>query len=306
MNSGRVSCEEFRGSVEALAAGALEKGESDRLLAHKDACDACRFEFEGAERLVVSLASLPSFSPRPHVVENLERVIEAERDRSAHPSLLTALRKSPIRRHGAALALGIAAALFSALAFGKVAASEANLGRTLLVGALFWAWGYTRLFDLTFGGMVDLRAREGHGLMRAAERVSVPALLALALGTGGLLWFSSYGGFGLLPAQGGGGVPVSAQFSVPYSGWFFLGAGISGASLLGGVLLGRPMGRGRPLINGALVGCIFMVMIIPAFAIVCVPFTLGLFLTLAAGLALGSLSGGILGFWTLRRMRAFR
>ncbi len=110
----------------------------------------------------------------------------------------------------------------------------------------------------------------------------------------------------ILPAQGGEGVLVPAQFSVPYSGWFFLGAGISGASLLGGVLLGRPMGRGRPLLNGALAGCIFMVMITPAFAVVCVPFTLGLFLTLAAGLALGSLSGGILGFWTLRRMRAFR
>jgi hypothetical protein len=177
-----------------------------------------------------------------------------------------------------------------------------GLNQTLLVCALFWACGYTGMFDLAFRKGIHLRGREGFSLIRLGERISVPVLLALGGATLALLATVPFGGLRLIfsPFDGFSG---SLAQPVSYSGWFLFGALIGGASLLFGVNLGKTNGGSQIFSNGALAASLFVLMIAPGFAIICVPFTLGLFVVLSLGLVLGALTGGILGFWSLRFLR---
>jgi len=299
MKNHPVSCETFRTNLEALLAEALPPEEARAMRAHRESCEGCQKTFEEAHDLVSALAALPSPSPRPYIVENLERSIEAERQGTGVGSLWARLQARPACRLPAAAALGLLAAVVSIFAFSQVALSLEGLSRTLLVCALFWACGYTGMFDLAFRGSIDLHGRRGLNLVRWGERISLPVLLALGVATlgllatvpfGGLLWiFSPFDGFSGLALE-----------PVPYTGWFLLGALIGAVSLLLGVNLGGGNGRRSLLLDGVFAGSLFVLMIAPGFAIICVPFTLGLFFTLSVGLVIGALAGGVLGYWSTK------
>jgi len=103
-----------------------------------------------------------------------------------------------------------------------------------------------------------------------------PVLIALGTATLGLLATAPLGGLRLIfsPFDGFSG---SLAQPVPYSGWFLFGALIGSASLLFGVSLGKTNGGSQVLSNGVLAASLFVLMIAPGLAIICVPFTLGLF-----------------------------
>jgi len=206
-----------------------------------------------------------------------------------------------------AMALGLLAAFVSTFSFSQVALRLDGLSQTLLVCALFWACGYTGMFDLALRKEIGLQVGRNLNLARAGKRIAVPVLIALGAATLGLLATAPLGGLRLIfsPFDGFSG---SLAPPVPYSVWFLFGALIGSASLLFGVNLGKTNGGSQVLSNGVLAASLFVLMIAPGLAIICVPFTLGLFFTLSAGLIIGALSGGILGFWAVDflRMRLWR
>ena len=276
--------------------------------AHKKSCKECSEIFEGARDLLFSsFSALSSPSPRPHVIENLERSIEAEQRSITLDSLWARIRVRPTYRMISAMALGLLAAFVSTFSFSQVALSLEGLTQTLLVCALFWTCGYTGMFDLAFRKKIGLQVGSNFNLARAGKRIAVPVLLALGAATLALLATTPFGGLRLIfsPFDGFSG---SLAQPVPYSGWFLFGALIGSASLLFGVNLGKTNGGSQVLSNGVLAASLFVLMIAPGLAIICVPFTLGLFFTLSAGLIIGALSGGILGFWSVNflRMRLWR
>lgn len=302
-----ISCEEFREGLDALLANTLEAERARAIHEHKDSCKECSEMYENTFDLLSSFSALPSPSPRPYVIENLERSIEAEQRSITLGSLWSRLQARPTYRMISAMALGLLAAFVTTFSFSQVALTLEGLTQTLLVCALFWACGYTGMFDLAFRKKVTLQARSSFSLTRAGERIAFPVLIALGVATIGLLATAPFGGLRLIFSSFGGFGDSLAQ-PVPYSGWFLFGALIGSVSLLLGVNLAH--GRtSRPLLfDGVLAGSLFVLLIAPGLAIICVPFTLGLFFTLSAGLIIGALSGGILGFWSVRflRMRLWR
>ena len=302
-----IPCEEFREGLDALLADTLEAERARAIRDHKDSCQECEKLFESSRDLLSSFSALSSPSPRSYVIENLERSIEAAQRSITLDSLWARLWSRPTYRMISAMALGLLAAFVSTLSFSQVALTLEGLTQTLLVCALFWTCGYFGMFDLAFRRSPRLQFRNSFNLMRMGERIAVPVLIALGAATLGLLATTPYGGLGLIfsPFDGFGS---SLAQPVPYSGWFLFGVLIGGVSLLLGVNL-APGKTGRPLLfDGVFAGSLFVLLIAPGFAIICVPFTLGLFFTLSAGLAIGALSGGILGFWSVNflRMRLWR
>lgn len=298
-----VSCETFMHDLDALLGELLEPGREEALLAHKASCARCNREFEAAKELLASFSILPPLTPRPHAIENLRKSIEAEMPALSADVPWASFRFHPVRRFLVSVALGLLAALASIFIFSQAALSLEGLGRTLLVCALFWVCGYTGMFDLALRKPMNLQSGKSFSLMRAGERVSVPVLLALGIATMGLLASLPFGGLRLVfsPIGDLSGSPVQGT---PYSEWFLTGALIGGVSLLLGVNLGVAREPYPRFLDGVLSACLFILMISPGLALICVPFTLGLFATVSAGLLLGALSGGILGSWSSTIWRA--
>ncbi len=298
-----TSCEDFRKELDALLAEALDPERARAIQAHKDTCIECGEIYENARDLLSSFSALSSPMPRPYVIENLKRSIEAERQDASVDTLWNRLRARPVSRLVAATALGLLASLVSIFSFSQVALSLEGLSQTLLVCALFWACGYTGMFDISFRNMINLHGRKPFSIAHRGSKIAVPVLIALGFATFALLATTPFGGLRLFfsPLEGIGH-PGAAQHFL-YTNWFLIGTLIGVFSLFFGVNFGRVENGQSIFVNGILAGSLFVLMIVPGFAIICVPFTLGIFFTLTVGLVIGAFSGGILGFWSLKIWR---
>ena len=116
-----MSCEDFRTEMVAFLAETLEPEQALALHTHKGSCQECEKIFESSRDLLSSFSAYPASSPRPYVIENLERSIEAAQRSITLDSLWARLWSRPTYRMISAMALGLLAAFVSTLSFSQVA-----------------------------------------------------------------------------------------------------------------------------------------------------------------------------------------
>lgn len=92
---------------------------------------------------------------------------------------------------------------------------------------------------------------------------------------------------------------VPAGPPTSFGEYLLLGGGYALMALFaGGLLVGRWV-RGNVISNGLVAACLYVVVMAPGFAVVCIPLTATALLGMALGSAAGGVVGGTVGIWAL-------
>ncbi|MFQ5605744.1 MAG: anti-sigma factor family protein [bacterium] len=287
-----MKCQNVQEMLMSYLVGEASKEEKLAFEAHVSGCPACSGELQD---LGLVWSSLDAWEEQP-VPNHLEEEIlsRARTALAAVPENVWANRQTSFKmllKPIAPIAMGLAAALLSA----GILSSKMNLslihplGLTA-VGAL-WTGLYAIVFYFLFG--VGKKAVTSWRSFAQASLVAVGIFLAFTL---------------VSP------MPSSVHFCRYYSvtqpvierlstgGSFFLFGALyalipmSIAAYLSGSRSGN-----HPLARGSMAGVMFVALLAPSIYLQCAPFALGVLLVWFGGALLGSVLGGVLGYWVRYR-----
>jgi len=295
-----VVCEKIQRQLAHYLYGELEPRHALAVMGHLDRCDVCRDEFARLQRVHQALDLWEDITPTPELRQELLARVAEERAREPFRWREYFSRQRSALQTMASVALGIVAAIVSVLIVTGNVLTGPLSPQTLLICGILWGGVYIALFRLALIGRKAVRPGLRWGGVRLdLTRVATLTLVALAIAVLSTFAFplldladvrdirTLFGGWLL-------GWPDNAVY-------FVFGSVVALIALL---LPTQLLARGatmRPLSMGLLVGCVFTIAIAPGLTILCVPFTLGLYLSALAGSACGSCIAGTVGsWWSLR------
>ncbi|RMF67693.1 MAG: hypothetical protein D6743_04485 [Calditrichaeota bacterium] len=287
-----MTCPEVQEMLMSYLAGDVSEKERRQVKNHVEACSACARELHELHLVWQSLDAWDEQSVPKHVEQKILRAArEASASLEEHSAVHSWGGLRRLFRPMIPLALGLVAAIFSAgvLSSGMNLSEVHPLGLTA-VGAL-WTGIYGIVFYMLFSaGSTEART------WRAFAQASI-----IAVGI--------FLGFTLFSP-----VPSSVHFCRYYSltqpvvdrlsigGTFFLFGALyalipmSLAAYLSGARAGK-----HPWAKGSLAGVMFVALIAPGIYLQCAPFAFGVLLVWFGGALVGSVLGGVLGYWVRYR-----
>jgi hypothetical protein len=174
--------------------------------------------------------------------------------------------------------------------------------QTFLICGILWGGVYIALFRLALTRQRPVRPALGWaGTTLDLTRAATLVLMALGLMVISTVAFSFSNPTDV--------ADIRAVFGRWLTGWpdpavYMVFSSL--VSLIALLIPTRLLGSGgtmRPVSAGLLVGCLFTVAIAPGLMILCVPFTLALYLSTLIGSAAGAVIGGAMGSWWALRAR---
>lgn len=261
------------------------------LLRHLEQCEQCAQEYQQLKETLQVLDRW-EVSPPPGLFERILTTVQQTgisrafswRQRVEHPPPLSVLQQLVI-----SAIVGSGATVGSILFLTRILPSRPPLSTSaLLICGAIWGVLYVTLFGLA-SAQSDSRFSRIRSLARTA-RVTLVALgiATLMLGGGLFLQRLSFGALEL--------VLNSVLGEIHSWGGYFVLGGLTAlfALFLGTIIIG-PSTTTQPISHTLLASCFFTMAVAPGLTILCLPFTLGIYLSAVAGSGVGALLGGSLG-----------
>lgn len=281
-----MSCREVHENLVHYLYGELEEGEKALVEEHLSGCRICRNELA---LLKLTFRALDAWQvPSPPIL--VDRILAQLEPGPAHEGAISARR--PLLEPLISIGCGMLWALVSLFLLKKYLAVNTFTPFTHLVlgvlsGGLFAAlcqlafWGSGRAFEERLGLSLTLTARV--------------ALLAIGLAC---LTFYVFPVPWLLQNLLGGPLPVflSSDSTLVLSYLLVGGGSAIPASLVAGIALGKKLAY-RPGLHALLAACLYVVVMAPGLAVICIPFSLAIYLSMLGGSLLGGVAGVTFGFW---------
>lgn len=280
-----MGCREVQENLVHYLHGELEEGEKAIVEGHLSGCRICGDELA---LLKLTFRALDAWQvPSPPVL--VERVL-AQLEPGPAEGAISARR--PLLEPLISIGCGTLWALISLFLLRKYLAVNTFAPFTHLVlgvlsGGLFAAlcqlafWGYGRAFEGRLGLSLTLAARV--------------ALLAIGLAC---LTFYVFPVPRLLQNGLGGPLPafLSRDSALALSYLLVGGGSAILAFLVAGIALGKKLVHG-PGRHALLAACLYVVVMAPGLAVICIPFSLAIYLSMLLGSLLGGVAGATFGFW---------
>jgi hypothetical protein len=279
--------------------GELEPPQALAVMGHLERCGACREEFARLQRVYQALELWQEIAPPPELRRQLLARVAAERAREPCSWRQYLSRDKAVLRTLAAVLCGIAAAVVSVLIVTGNVLTSPLPPQTFLICGILWGGIYIALFRLAL-------ARSRPGLRWRGVPLDLTRVAAVVLAALGIAVLSTF----VFPLLSLADVrDIRALFGGWLRGWpdqavyFVFGSVVALLALLFPTRLLGGRATLRPLRHGLLVGCVFTIAVAPGLTILCVPFTLGVYLSALLGSAAGALAGGTMGSWWALRPR---
>jgi len=296
-----MDCKRIRGQLPHYILEELPPWEALAVEEHLEQCPECHREWQLFQHTTRILDAWEAVTPPPDLTERLlARIASAKLHES--PGWTGYLRgRTSTGRTLWAVIWGVIAAGASFLIVEQNVSHEHLAPPILLLCLVLWAGAYIGLFRLTFSDPVAASRKARGGTIWPHLSRSAPSLLLamgmMVLGSFAfpLLGVATLQDLTMLVKASVSGVPDK----MVYAAFGTMSALI--AFLLAGVLLGRSLPVGPPA-HGLLAVCLFTIAIAPELLILCVPLTLGMYVSLLSGAAAGALAGGALGRWMVVKL----
>lgn len=299
-----MACDKIQRQLAHYLYGELEPPQALAVMGHLERCPSCQGEFARLRLVYQALELWEDITPPPELRQRLLARLAAERAREPWRWRESVSREKAVFQTLASVACGIVAAIVSVLIVTGNVLTSPLTPQTFLICGILWGGVYIALFRLALTRQRPARPSLGWGRVRL-DFTRAATVVLVALGIAVLSTFA----FPLL------NLADVREIRTLFGGWlsewpdqavYFLFGGVVAliallfpTRLLGGA---APL---RPLRQGLLVGCVFTMAMAPGLTILCVPFTLGLYLSTLVGSAAGACAGGSIGsWWTLRARRS--
>lgn len=297
-----MACEKIQRQLAHYLYGELEPPQALEVMGHLERCPSCQDEFAHLRRIYQTLELWEDITPPPELRQRLLACVAQERAREPFRWREYVLREKAMLRTTAAVACGIAAAIISVLIVTGNVLTSPLTPQTFLIYGILWGGVYIALFRLalTPQGLARSSLRWGRVALDLT-RVATVVLVAL-----GIAVFTTFA-FPLLNLADVR--DIRTLFGWWLSRWpdqtvyFVFGSIVALIALLFPTRLLGGAATMRPLSTGLLVGCVFTIAMAPGLTILCIPFTLGLYLSALVGSAAGAFVGGTVGSWWALRAR---
>lgn len=280
----------------------LTPEESLEVSRHLETCNNCRKEFEALQTTVGILSKWQDITPtqglRDKLFERISRESWSWWVRIGNYILTANLALKTVF----SVVFGVLSAFLSVFIITRYVTPTHLSPESLLICGIVWSGAYIVLFGLAFykktGESMLSREINFH-----LSHISQHALLSIAIATV-LTCF-------ILTLELNGVTDFKTLFINLFGefhrGWvyFIIGVIIALVSFLTSCLVLMRRLKEQPLGHVLLAGCLFTVAVAPGLTIFCVPFMLGIYLSLLSGSALGASTGGVLSYLLVRRKVAY-
>jgi hypothetical protein len=284
-----MRCQEAREQLVHALYGELSEAEEAALQEHLGVCGECRDELRALKATVKALDAWREV-PLP----------------ARQPSLASALQAGMAGRWNAVfsslapVALGMTLSLVSLFLLREYLSANEFSSFTSVVLGLSMGVLFSGLCQLAFKGKeIPIRWKRGE------VRLSLKATAWMAITAIGMVcvladvfpvpWVLQRMAFTLGPRG-------LAEASFWRGGYFLLGAGYTAIAFLpGGLFAGRRL-QGEWLLHILVAACLYLIAIAPGLAVICLPFSLGIYLSMLGGSVVGSMAGAAFGFWMAARI----
>lgn len=283
--------------------GELEPPQALEVMGHLERCPSCQDEFARLRQVYQILDLWEDLTPPPELRQRLLARVAEERAREPFRWREYVSSEKAVFQTLASVACGIIAAIVSVLIVTGNVLTSPLTPQTFLICGVLWGGVYIALFRLALARQRAARP----GLRWGGARLDLTRLATVVLVALGIAVLSTF----VFPLLSLADVrDIRTLFGGWLSEWpdhavyFAFGSVVALIALLFPTWLLGDATRLRPLSHGLLVGCVFTIAMAPGLTILCVPFTLGLYLSALVGSAAGSFIGGTVGsWWTLRASR---
>lgn len=297
-----MACDKIQRQLAHYLYGELEPPQALAVMGHLERCGACREEFARLRQVYQIMDLWADITPPPELRQRLQARVAAERAREPFRWREYISRERAVLHTLAAVACGIVAAIVSVLIVTGNVLTSPLTPQIFLICGILWGGVYIALFRLALVRQRPMRSSPRWGRVRLdLTRVATVVLVAL-----GIAVVSTFA-FPLL------NLADVQDIRTLFGGWltewpdqavyFAFGSVVALIALLFPTRLLGGATTLRPLSHGLLVGCVFTIAMAPGLTILCVPFTLGLYLSALVGSAAGSFIGGTVGSWWALRMQ---
>lgn len=289
-------CDKIQRQLAHYLYGELAPPQALEVMGHLERCGPCRDEFARLQRVYQALDLWEDLAPPPELHQRLLTRVAEERVREPFRWREYVSREKAMLRTMASVACGIVAAIVSVLIVTGNVPTSPLTPQTFLICGILWGGVYIALFRLALTPQRPARPSLRWGRVRLdLTRVATVILVAL-----GIAVFTTFA-FPLL------NLADVREIRTLYGGWlsewpdqtvyFVFGSVVALIALLFPTRLLGGAAPLRPLSHGLLVGCLFTVAMAPGLMILCMPFTLALYLSALTGSAAGAVIGGAVGSW---------
>lgn len=280
----------------------LTPEESLEVSRHLETCNNCRKEFEALQTTVGILSKWQDITPtqglRDKLFERISRESWSCWVRIGNYILTANLALKTVF----SVVFGVLSAFLSVFIITRYVTPNHLSPESLLTCGIIWSGAYIVLFGLAFykktGESMLSREINFH-----LSHISQHALLSIAIATVLTCFILTLESKGVTDFK----TLFINLFGQFHTGWgyFLSGSTIALISFLTGCLILRRRLKAQSLVHALLAGCLFTVAVAPGLTIFCVPFMLGIYLSLLSGSGLGALTGGVLSYLLVRRKVAY-
>ena len=279
--------------------GELTPEESLEVSRHLETCNNCRKEFEALQMTVGILSKWQDITPAQELRDKLFKRISRESwswwVRIGNYILTANLALKTVF----SVVFGVLSAFLSVFIITRYVTPTHLSPESLLICGIVWSGAYIALFGLALnrkgsgvtikGVKFDLTHLARGALVSIAIATTLVSVsLCLVLETSQVSNFKAL--FGTL-------------FGEFHRGFVYFSAGsvLALASLFTGSLILKKGSASHPFVHCLLATCLFTLAIAPGLTVICIPFTLGIYLSLLSGSGFGALLGSTVGFLLFRK-----
>ncbi len=286
-----MQCQELHTVVPRHLAGELTREEQGAFEAHLAQCAKCA---EEAQSLAAAWQALEAWPEQPVPQAAITRILSTAREAVGGLEPARAITWAPLRslaRPLGAFVMGLVAAVLT----GLILSSRLDLADLHPLSLTFVGSLWTGVYGVIFYILLSAGKTEASSWREFAQ-ASMTAVTLFLL-------------FTLVSP-----VPTSIHFCSHYSvtqpiierlsvgGSFFLFGALYALVPMGVAAYFSASRSRHPFARGSLAGGMFVVLLAPSIYLQCAPFALGVLLVWFGGALLGSVLGGVLGFWVRYRV----
>ena len=289
-----MRCQEAREQLVHALYGELSEAEEAAVQEHLGACGECREELRALKATMKALDEWREV-PLPATLHSVGRVSLAGALQAGR-----AWRWNAVFSYLAPVALGMALSLASLFLLREYLLANEFSSFTHVVLGISMGVLFSGLFQLAFKGKEILVQRK-----TGEVRLSLKATAWMAITAIGMVCVLAY----MFPAPwvlqrvaftlGPRGLADASFLRVAY---FLLGAGYTSIAFFpGSLFVGRRL-QGERLLHILVAACLYLIAIAPGLAVICLPFSLGIYLSMLGGSVVGSMIGSAFGIWIAARI----